>query len=122
MTRISYDNRRFRSVENSETGEVGTDTLFDYHHAGDIVWAEYSGGDIVRGHLIAICDRFGALDMRYHHINTRGELMTGVCTSTPEILADGRMRLHEKWRWTAGDLSSGESVIEEVRDGPMKNC
>jgi len=40
--------------------------------------------------------------------------MTGICTSTPEILPDGKIRLHEKWRWTSGDLSEGESVIEEV--------
>ena len=31
-----------------------------------------------------------------------------------ELLPDGRIRLHEKWQWTSGDLSSGESVIEEI--------
>lgn len=60
------------------------------------------------------------LDMRYHHVNIRGELMTGVGTSTPEILADGRIRLHETWQWTSGGLSSGESVIEEMRDDPIE--
>lgn len=118
MTKVSYNNRRFRSVQNSGSGEVSPDTLFQYHQAGNVVWAEYSGGHILRGHLIASCDEFGELDMRYHHINIRGELMTGLCTSTPEILADGRIRLHERWQWTSGDLSSGESVIEEVRDEP----
>ena len=54
--------------------------------------------------------------MRYHHVNAAGELMTGVCRSTPELLPDGRVRLHERWQWTSGDGSSGESVIEEVRD------
>lgn len=54
--------------------------------------------------------------MRYQHVNAEGELMTGICRSTPEVLADGRIRLHEKWRWTSGDLSSGESIIEEVTD------
>jgi hypothetical protein len=120
MTKISYDNRRFRSVQNSGTGEVGGDTVFQYRQAGDVVWAEYSGGDILRGHLIARCDNFGELDVRYHHMNIRGVLMTGVCTSSPEILADDRIRLHERWQWTSGDLSSGESVIEEVRDEPME--
>ena len=40
--------------------------------------------------------------------------MTGECHSVPEILPDGRYRLREKWRWTCGDGSSGESVIEEL--------
>jgi hypothetical protein len=40
--------------------------------------------------------------------------MTGICRSTPEILPDGRIRLHEKWQWTSGDRSSGESIVEEI--------
>lgn len=110
---INYDARTFASFRNSEAGEVGADTLFHYHQCENIVWAEYSGGEIVRGQLIAICTD-GVLDMRYHHVNKQGSLMTGVCTSTPETLPDGRIRLHEKWQWTSGDRSSGQSVIEEV--------
>ena len=116
MSKISYDGRKFRSIQNSATGEVGRDTIFQYHQTGNIVTAEYIGGDVVSGHLIAICDSEGALDMRYHHINTGGELMTGVCRSTPEILTDGRIRLHEEWQWASGDRSSGESIIEEIHD------
>jgi hypothetical protein len=113
---FNYDSKRFRSIENSASGEVGSETVFHYHQNGDLVWAEYGGGDIVYGTLIAKCGADGKLDMRYQHLNRSGELMTGECISTPEILADGRIRLHEKWRWTSGDLSSGRSVIEEIID------
>jgi hypothetical protein len=54
--------------------------------------------------------------MRYHPVNDAGELMTGRCRSTPELLPDGRLRLHERWQWTSGDGSEGESVVEEVRE------
>ena len=111
---ISYDGRTFRTVSNSETGEVGDGTLFHYHQKENLVWAEYSGGQIRLGTLIAKVLDDGSLDMRYQHINANGELMTGICRSTPELLPDGRIRLHEKWQWTSGDLSSGESVIEEI--------
>lgn len=111
--RINYDNRSFRALSNSDTGEVGDSTVFHYRQAGDLVWAEYSGGEIVRGNLIAICNADGVLDMRYHHVNSRGELMTGICTTIPELLDDGRLRLHETWQWTSGSHSSGESVLEE---------
>lgn len=40
--------------------------------------------------------------------------MTGRCHSVPEVLADGRIRLHEQWQWTSGNQSKGESVIEEI--------
>ncbi len=112
-SKINYNNRRFRAFSNSDTGEVGAGTVFHYRQAGDVVWAEYSGGEIVRGHLIAICGDDGVLDMRYQHINIRGELMTGICVSTPEFVDDGRLRLHETWQWTSGTQASGESVLEE---------
>lgn len=111
---MNYDGKTFRSVENSASGDVGEETVFDYHQNGNVVWAEYSGGSILRGHVIAISDADGKLEMNYQHVNSSGKLMTGECISTPEILADGRIRLHEKWQWTCGDRSSGESVIEEM--------
>ena len=114
--RINYNNRTFRSVSSSERGEVDAETVFRYHQDGPVVWAEYSGGRIVRGQLVAVCGDDGALDIRYQHVNSFGELMTGICSSTPKVLHDGRLRLHEKWQWTSGDMSAGESVVEEVID------
>lgn len=111
---INYDNRIFIARENSASGEVNSDTRFYYHQQGDIVWATYAGGGVAFGTLVAAVDASGRLDMRYSHVNARGELMTGVCRTTPEVLPDGRLRLHERWRWTCGDESAGESVVEEV--------
>ncbi len=111
---VDYDGRRFRSVENSETGEVGPETVFGYRQDGDVVSATYEGGDVRFGTLVATADNEGNLDARYGHVNVSGELMTGECRSTPEVLPDGRLRLHEEWRWTSGDGSSGRSVVEEI--------
>ena len=58
----------------------------------------------------------GSLDMRYHHVNSSGELMTGLCNSRVKVLAHGRYHLEEAWRWTSGDCSVGESVLEESSD------
>ena len=115
MSKISYDNRKFSPVENSETGEVSGATVFHYHQKGNTVWAEYSGGAVVFGNLIAKVLPDDSLEMRYQHLNESGELMTGKCFSTPEILPDGRLRLYEKWQWTSADSSEGESVIEEIK-------
>lgn len=116
MPEINYDNRKFASVRNSATGEVSGETVFHYHQKDDLVWAEYAGGAIVFGNLIARVDEAGNLEMRYQHLNDKGELMTGKCFSVPEILTDGRIRLHEKWQWTSGDFSSGESIVEEIKN------
>jgi hypothetical protein len=109
-----YDNKTFRSVANTDNGEVSGETVFHYHQQGQLVWADYGGGAIVKGFLIATVQEDQSLDMRYQHVNTQGELMTGRCRSTPETLPDGRIRLHERWQWTSGDESSGESIVDEI--------
>ena len=111
-----YGGRRFRSVENSASGEVGPETVFEYTQDGDVVSATYGGGGVRSGVLIATADSQGNLDARYAHVNEAGDLMTGECRTTPEALPDGRLRLHEEWRWTSGDGSSGRSVVEEIGD------
>ena len=115
---FNYDGRFFRSISNSDNGEVGADTRFYYHQQENVVWAAYGGGKIMLGNLLARVNADGSLDMRYQHLNQAGEFMTGECNSVPEVLPDGRYRLHEKWRWTSGDGSSGESVAEEILEGP----
>jgi hypothetical protein len=111
---ISYNDKTFRSVSNTANGEVNEETVFHYQQHGFLVSATYTGGAIIFGHLIGLVDADGMMDLRYHHVNDNGEIMTGICRTVPEILPDGRIRLHERWRWTSGDESEGESIVEEV--------
>jgi len=111
---INYNNKKFTVNENSANGDVGNDTLFHYWQEGNVVWGTYKGSQISFGTLVAKVQRDGLLEMRYQHIDNQGNFKTGRCTSTPEVLEDGRIRLHEKWQWTSGDQSSGSSTIEEV--------
>lgn len=110
---MDYNHKIFRPVSNTENGETSGETVFVYRQTGHILTSEYSGGKIVSGHLIGVVDEAGNIDMRYHQINDRGEIMTGICKSRPEILPNGKIRLYESWQWTSGDFSKGESVIEE---------
>jgi len=111
---FNLEGKKFSSFSNTDNGEVGEDTLFHYHQKNNVVWAEYEGGSIIKGHLIAKIIDGGKLDMRYHHINFNGELMIGTCISTPELLSDGRLKFKEAWQWLSGDQSSGYSEIIEI--------
>jgi hypothetical protein len=111
---INYHNKYFRPIQNSDNGETSSETLFHYQQEGNIVTSAYKGGKVISGHLIGLVDEDGDIDMRYHQINDQNELMTGICRSTPEILLNGKIRLHEEWKWTSGDCSEGRSVIEEI--------
>jgi hypothetical protein len=114
MKLINYNNRRFLFIKKEADGL--SDTIFYYHQNGDVVWGTYEGGTIVFGNFLAQSDKQGRLDLRYQHVNIKGEIMTGTCQSTPEIMPDGRIRLHEDFQWTSGDFSRGKSTVEEIQE------
>jgi len=111
---MNYNNKKFRPVSNSENGEVSSDMVFHYKQSDNILTCSYHGTKIIKGHLIGLVNDNGEIQMRYHQINQNGELMTGVCNSRPELLKNGKIRLHEEWQWTSGDKSKGKSILEEI--------
>ena len=114
---IDYNDRLFRAISNSPGGEVDGTTLFDYRQHGDVVWVTYQGGPIAFGTMVGVARPDGTLDLRYQHVSTTGEIETGRCRSTPEMLDDGRVRLHESWQWTEGGAGAGSSTVEQVVSG-----
>lgn len=93
-------------------GQVGTRTRFTYREREGRIWAEYTGGDIVRGHLVGT--RAGdTLDFRYVQLKQDGTTSCGHCVSTVTDLPDGRVRLDERWEWESQE-GSGTSVVEEL--------
>ncbi len=115
MNEFDYNNRTFIGVENYDDGDHTQDTRFHYHQKGNVVWATYEGGGVAIGTLVAKRGDRGVLDMRWTYLNKDGKLSSGACTSTPEVLADGRLRVHESWREDESGVE-GTSVIEEIRD------
>ncbi|MBO7597927.1 MAG: NAD(P)H-dependent oxidoreductase [Bacteroidales bacterium] len=108
---FSLDDRFFTVVDNSETGEVSDKTIFSYHQKGNVIWAEYSGGSIVKGFLLGTMDAHHNLHFDYRHINQSGDSKSGSCVSCPKM-ENGKLRFYEKWKWDGGE--KGTSVIEEV--------
>ncbi len=113
-THICYDGKHFVSEENAENGEVNGNTVFVYHQSDNILWAEYSGGEIVRGYLVGTVAENGELDFYYQHINAKKQVRVGVCHSIPNVLENGKIQLLEKWQWLNGDKTKGSSLLVEV--------
>ncbi len=111
---LNFNGRRFFSASNTPNGDCGSETHFSYRQHGARVWATYRGGAVRCGSLVAIGDPDGRLDMRYHHADSAGQIRTGRCTATPELLPGGRLRLHKEWQRTNGDRSIGRSIVEEI--------
>ena len=110
---ICYNNRTFIVQDNTENGEVDNQTVFSYYQNDNIVWADYSGGEVVKGTLIGTVLEGGELDFYYQHINNKHQVRVGKCHSIPIILANGKIELHEEWQWLNGDQSKGTSLLIE---------
>ena len=110
---INYNGRSFVPKMNSDNGEADGQTVFHYRQEAKTVWAEYAGGEIVRGHLIGTVSDDGALDFHYQHINADGHIRIGKCRSIPHWTENGKLELHENWQWLNGDFSKGRSVVVE---------
>ena len=112
-TYFKYDGKTFIAKSNSENGEVDSLTTFNYHQKDNIIWAEYFGGDIIKGNILGTVSLNGELDFHYQHINKDGQQRIGKCHSIPLVTEEGKLELHEKWQWLNGDKSKGVSIIIE---------
>ncbi len=111
---MNYHNKKFKVVATSGSGEIADDFIFHYQQEGDVLSCSYSGGDIKEGMLVGSVDDEGIITFSYNQVNWKGFERSGICVSTPEIMENGRIRLHEQWRWTDGDQSTGTTTLEEV--------
>ncbi|MGY5029411.1 hypothetical protein ACWC9U_00185 [Streptomyces sp. 900116325] len=108
----SLDGLVLSPVADQAPGQVGTRTRFTYHERQGVIWADYAGGDVVRGHLVGT--RTGdRLDFRYIQLKQDGTTSSGHCASTVVDLTDGRVRLEERWEWESQE-GSGTSAVEEL--------
>jgi len=112
---FDLEGKKFVARENSGNGEVSAQTLFEYHQKDDLIWATYSGGDIVHGQLLGLVVSRRSFISRYQHLNKLGALMTGKCETRISKDAQGGLQLNEIWEWTSGDLSYGTSVLVEAK-------
>jgi hypothetical protein len=109
---IDYDGRTFSPVGHDPgDGEV---PVASYRQRGDLVWADFSGGRVRRGSLTGVCGPDDKLEFVYTMVLADGSLIAGHCESTPELLPDGRIRLHERWERYGPQAATGVSQLEEI--------
>ncbi|WP_420078096.1 hypothetical protein ACN6AT_01435 [Streptomyces sp. JL4002] len=110
----SLDGLVFVPVADQAPGQVGRQTRFAYHERDGAVWADYRGGDVVRGHLVGTRTD-DTVDFRYVQLRLDGTTASGHCVSRVVELPDGRLRLEETWSWESHE-GSGTSTVEQAPD------
>lgn len=105
---INYDGRRFRRVG------IPDGVVASYQQDGDLVWADFSGGHVLRGTLCGLRDSRDALNFAYTMVLATGEVISGHCVNTPQLRDDGSLMLREQWERYGVHAASGVDYLEEV--------
>jgi hypothetical protein len=118
---ISLDGRSLLVAGPAGDDRPGAGASFRYTQSGDLVHAVYSGGRVRLGHRVGI-RRGNHLEFRWAEVLESGEARGGRADARLEVLADGRIRLHEIWAvWEPagpGRLAEGIGVAEETAAEP----
>ena len=114
MLDINFDQKKFALLDNSKNGQVNSDTLFYYKQKGTLITAEYYGGSVAYGKIIAL-RKEDQLNMLYQCATTDGQLRAGEAIAEISLTAEGKIRLDLDWHWlNQEEAASGTSTYIEV--------
>lgn len=113
MTNIDFNHKKFVLLENSKTGIVTSATIFEYKQDGDLVTADYRGGIIKYGKIIARIEG-EKLIMLYQCITKENEMKAGKAIAEISLTDNDKIKLTSDWQWLTDDLATGTSEYIEL--------
>lgn len=111
METFNFNNKTFSLIENSELGKANSKTVFKYKQEGDLVTADYHGGTIKYGKIIAHLKE-NKLHMLYQCITTNNELKAGKAIADISITQNNKIKLKLNWEWLDKDEKGVSEYIE----------
>lgn len=112
MTTFNFNNKKFALIQNSDSGQVNSETIFEYKQVGNLVTADYFGGTIRYGKIIATL-KDDELNMLYQCLTTDNELKAGKALAKISLTNTGKMSLHLNWEWLTNGNEKGTSEYIE---------
>lgn len=112
MASIDFNNKIFTLVENSTSGKATSKTIFEYKQEGNLVTADYHGGGIVYGKIVAKLEN-DILQMLYHCLTDEGELKSGKATAQVNLNEKNKISLSLNWEWLDETKQKGTSTYIE---------
>ena len=109
---INLNNVKMNVIETSENGVVNQDTIFSFNQEQDLVYANYSGGQIAKGFLAGYL-KGNKLEFTYCQVQVDGILDNG--KSNAELTTHkGKIRLIEHFEWASRPGQIGTNIFEEL--------
>ncbi|WPO79209.1 hypothetical protein [Flavobacterium sp. KACC 22761] len=113
MGKFDFNNKKFALIQNSESGQVNSETVFNYKQEDNLVTADYFGGTIKYGKIIAEL-KANKLNMLYQCLTTDNQLKAGKAVAQITLLENGKMKLTLNWEWLTDGNEKGESEYIEI--------
>ena len=111
MNTYNLNNKKFAIIKNSANGEVDNETIFEYQQKGNLVTANYYGGTIKYGKIIAHM-KGDELDVLYQCATIDEELKAGKAIAKISTVK-GKIKLSLNWEWLNnknGDKGQSEYI------------
>lgn len=112
MATIDFHNKTFSLLENTANGKVSSETIFKYQQDGNLVTADYYGGTIRYGKIIAVLEG-EQLNMLYQCLTTENELKAGKAIAAISLTENNKIRLQLHWSWLGETNHEGFSEYLE---------
>ncbi len=113
MNNYDFNNKKFALIENSESGQVNSETVFEYRQDSNLVTADYFGGTIKYGKIIADL-KVDELNMLYQCLTTDNLLKAGKAVAKISLTSEGKIKLSLDWEWLTKGNEKGKSEYIEI--------
>jgi len=110
---FNLNNLKMNAIQTAQNGVINKDTVFAFSQDGSRVWAEYSGGRVIRGNLIGILND-ERLQFRFCQLEEGNVLKGGVSNCEILISRDGFLQVIENFECES-NKESGVNIIQEIR-------
>ncbi|WP_411029130.1 hypothetical protein [Spongiimicrobium sp. 3-5] len=108
MKAINFKGKTFSLLDNSKNGTASEHTVFKYDQEGDLVTADYFGGSVRYGKIIAKLED-NTLQMLYQCITVENELKAGKASAKISVVENNKLLLKLNWAWLNGKKEKGTS-------------
>jgi len=113
MSSFNLNQKTFVLVQNSEKGQVDSETLFEYKQINSRVTAIYSGGSISYGTIIGHL-KGAELSLLYQYLTNTQQLKAGEAIAHVSTTSTGKLKLSLNWQWLNGEKEKGTSEYIEI--------
>ena len=113
MKKFNFNKKTFALLQNTEGGQVNAETVFKYKQKGNLVTADYTGGSVVYGKIIAQLEG-DTLNMLYQCLTADNQLKAGKAMAKITKTSNGKIKLSLDWEWLNDSQTKGQSEYIEL--------